>query len=130
MGFFKKFKKAIGGSVIGGVLGFATGGIAGAVIGGLTGGAGGYMQDRMDMAQKEANEAQLAAAQKIADAMQPAAVANSITPTAEKENAQAAEEAAASEASRRYSLSKALYKRRTSKLGATSGSTGAKKTLG
>ena len=68
------------------------------------------------MAQEKAMNAQLAAAQKIADAQNPANVITATTPTAQTENAQISEENMASDASRRYSFSKTLYSRKN-KLG-------------
>ena len=128
MGFFKKLKNTFSKGLIGGVLGFATGGLAGAAIGGLAGAAAGYGEDRMELAQEKAMEAQLAAAQKIADAQNPANVVSAVTPTTSAEQAQQNEQTAASEASRKYSLSKSLYRKRA-KLG-NSSSAGAKTTLG
>lgn len=108
MGFFKKFA----GTITGGITGLITGGPIGAIVGA----ASGYSQDRAQMAQEKAMNAQLAAAQKIADAQNPANVITATTPTAQTENAQISEENMASDASRRYSFSKTLYSRKN-KLG-------------
>lgn len=122
MGFFKKFA----GAITGGLTGLITGGPIGAIVGA----ASGYSQDRAQMAQEKAMNAQLAAAQKIADAQNPANVITATTPTAQVENAEISEQNMAGEARRRYSFSKTLYKRNSGKLGQTAGYAGGKTTLG
>lgn len=131
MGFFKKvvqFVKdthsleAITGSITGAAMGFITGGIPGAAIGAVGGGLAGTAQHKAAQKQEQAQQAQLAAAQRIADAQNPANLATAVTPNAIMENAQVSEENMANEARRRYSFSKTLYKNR-SRLG-NSGSAG------
>lgn len=136
MGFFKKitktFKKSvntIGGAVIGGAIGFATGGPIGAVIGAAGGAIGGYGQDRSMRAQEKAQDAQIAAAQRIANAQNPANLVTAVTPTAGVENVAISEENMANDARRRYSFSKTLYNRRN-RLGSSGGNNQARTTLG
>lgn len=105
MGFFKKFTNTL----IGGLSGFVIGGPAGAVIGA----AAGYGQDKAQRNQEKAMQAQLAAAQRIADAQNPANLVTAVTPNASMENAQVSEENMANEARRKYSFSKTLYKNRS-----------------
>lgn len=105
MGFFKKFTNTL----IGGLSGFVVGGPAGAVIGA----AAGYGQDKAQRNQEKAMQAQLAAAQRIADAQNPVNLVTAVTPNASMENAQVSEENMANEARRRYSFSKTLYKNRS-----------------
>ena len=124
MGFFKKFTKKFTNTIVGGVLGFVTGGPVGAI----AGAAAGYGQDKAQRNQEKAQQAQLAAAQRIADAQNPANLVTAVTPNASTENAQVSEENMANEARRRYSFSKTLYKSR-SRLG-SSGSAGIRTTLG
>lgn len=113
MGFFKKFANTIKGAVIGGITGFDTGGPVGAVIGATAGGVGGYGEDKAQRNQERAMQAQLAAAQRIADAQNPANLVTAVTPNASMENAQVSEENMANEARRKYSFSKTLYKNRS-----------------
>ena len=127
MGFFSKVGKAVKkvkNTIIGTVIGYATGGPAGAAAGALSG----YGQDRAERAQENAMDAQLAAAQRLADAQNPANVVSSVTPTAGMENAQISEESMAADAKRRYSFGKALYKRNL--LGRTQGGNITKQILG
>lgn len=127
MGFLSKAFKGL----VGGVTGFFAGGPVGALIGGAAGFASGYAQDRAAKQQEAMMNAQLASAQKIADAQNPANVVSATATTSQKENAETSETNEASEASRRYSFSKTIYKRRSGKLGSSSGSSGVKKdTLG
>ena len=86
------------------------------------------MEHRQDLKQEEAQEAQLAAAQRLADAQNPANVVSAVTPTAGMENAQISEESMAADAKRRYSFGKALYKRNL--LGRTQGGNITKQILG
>lgn len=113
MGFFKKFTNTL----IGGLSGFVIGGPAGAVIGA----AAGYGQDKAQRNQEKAMNAQIAAAQAIADAQNPANLVTAVTPNAQTENAHVSEDNMANEARRRYSFSKTLYKNR-SRLGSNGGS--------
>lgn len=122
MGFFKKFANTMTGTLIGGLAGFAMGGPAGAFVGAAAGAAGGYGQDKAQRNQEKAQNAQIAAAQRIADAQNPVNLVTAVTPNASTENAQVSEENMANEAKRRYSFSKLLYKNR-SRLG-NSGSAG------
>lgn len=71
--------------------------------------------------QRKAMRAQAAAAQKIADAQNPANLVSAVTPTAGETNAQISEENMANEERRKYSFSKTLYKNR-SRLGSNGGS--------
>ena len=79
--------------------------------------------------QKKALRAQMAAAQKIADAQNPGNLVTAVTPTTGVENAQLSEENMANEERRRYSFSRTLYNNR-SRLGSTGGGSTLKKTLG
>ena len=113
MGFFKKFANTMTGTLIGGLAGFAMGGPAGAFVGAAAGAAGGYGQDKAQRNQEKAQQAQIAAAQRIADAQNPVNLVTAVTPNASTENAQVSEENMANEAKRRYSFSKLLYKNRS-----------------
>lgn len=113
MGFFKKFANTLKGAVIGGITGFATGGPAGAIIGATAGAAGGYGEDKAQRNQEKAQQAQIAAMQRIADAQNPVNLVTAVTPNASTENAQVSEENMTNEARRRYSFSKTLYKNRS-----------------
>ncbi|MBR5887660.1 MAG: hypothetical protein IKZ07_05565 [Akkermansia sp.] len=137
MGFFSKVKKivkqmhspqAITSSIAGGAMGFVMGGPAGAIAGAIGGGLQGTMQARQEEKQEKAQDAQLAAAQRLADAQNPANVVRAVTPTAGMENAQISEESMAADAKRRYSFGKALYKRNL--LGRTQGGNITKQILG
>lgn len=130
MGFFKKvvqFVKdthsleAIAGSLTGAAMGFVTGGIPGAAIGAVGGGLTGTAQHKAAKKQEQAQQAQTAAMQQIAEAQNPVNLVTAVTPTASTETAQISEENMASEAKRRYSFSKTLYKSR-SRLGSAGGS--------
>ncbi len=125
MGFFKKITKKFTNTIVGGVLGFVTGGPVGAIVGA----AAGYGQDKAQRNQEKAQQAQLAAAQRIADAQNPANLVTAVTPNASTENAQVSEENMASEERRKYSFSKTLMNRR-GKLGNSGGSSDTRDTLG
>ena len=127
MGFFSKFGKTLKkatNTIAGALIGYAAGGPIGAV----AGAAAGYGQDRAARSQEKAQDAQLAAAQRLADAQNPANVVSAVTPTAGMENAQISEESMAADAKRRYSFGKTLYKRNL--LGRTQGGNTTKQILG
>lgn len=100
----------------------------GALVGSAAGGLKGAGDVKSMHAQEKAQEAQLAAAQRLADAQNPANVVSAVTPTAGMENAQISEESMAADAKRRYSFGKALYKRNL--LGRTQGGNITKQILG
>lgn len=138
MGFFSKVKKivkqmhspqAIVNSVVGGAIGFAMGGPVGAAVGAISGGLKGTMEKRQEEKQEKAQDAQLAAAQRIADAQNPANLATAVTPNASTENAQISEENMASEERRKYSFSKTLMNRH-GRLGSSGGGSATRDTLG
>lgn len=114
---------------MGGMLGLSAG-ATGAILGGAAGAIQGAGNLQAMKSQEKAQKAELAAAQRIADAQNPANLVTATTPTAQVENAQISEENMESDASRRYSFNKTLYKRRSSKLGSSGDSSGAKNTLG
>jgi len=130
MGFFSGFKKAFTKGSIGAVLGFAVGGPVGSLVGGAAGGLSGYSQDVAEKNQRAMMDAQLASAQKIADAQNPANVVSATIPTASAEEAKNKEQTQAAEDKRRYSFNKTIYKSRSGKLGSSSNSAGVKNTLG
>lgn len=97
---------------IGGIAGLS-GGATGAILGGAVGATKGIGDVKSLHAQEKAQQAQLAAAQRIADAQNPVNLVTAVTPNASTENAQVSEENMANEAKRRYSFSKLLYKNRS-----------------
>ena len=105
---------ALTGGIGAGLAGASSGLIsAAAIVGGIGGGMQGLGNLSAMKSQEQAQAAQLAAAQKIADAQNPANIVTAVTPTASTESAKISEENAATEAKRRYSFSNTLYKRNT-----------------
>lgn len=121
------------GALLGTAAGPGFGTLIGAVIGSVTGGVTGVMQEHQTQKEEEAQYAQLAAAQKIADAQNPANVVQSVAPAEiNTVQAQVNDINNSTSKARKFALSKSAYQGGLSSFGSTFGMSGSnrKQTLG